>query len=95
MLKEKGLLVDIAKARIALLEVYSKAPHLWHEENNDILSCLDSLAEAATKIEPETPEDCLAVLSITQTEYIGPAQSDAPFDVMERRALERGKLMIL
>jgi hypothetical protein len=93
MSEEKGLLVEIAKARAALLKVYSEAPHFWPEDDNPIIECIDSLADAATKVKPETPEDCLAVFSITQTEYNGPGQSDAPLDEMRRRALEAGKLM--
>lgn len=67
----ENLLQDIAKVYVQLEALQQKGAHLWPEEEDALLLCLDRLIVAALTIEIKTPEDALAMTVIAGREPDG------------------------
>ncbi len=94
MPKDKSQLVEIAKVYVSLRELYGGFRPLWPEDDNAIDECLRSLELAASQFEPKNSDECIAALTIARSDYYGPHSSEGLLDVMGRRALDAGKLML-
>ncbi|GJM00244.1 MAG: hypothetical protein DHS20C07_19230 [Methyloligella sp.] len=60
-----NLLSEIAKVYTSLEKLHSLGAHLWPEDEDALLLCMDRLFIAALKVEIKTPEDCLAMTAIS------------------------------
>lgn len=84
----ENLIPEIASVYKALADLHQKASHLWPEDEDPLILCLDALFDAALGVECKTPEDCLALLAIAKSPDDLQWDSNGPFDMAERRVLE-------
>lgn len=59
-----NLLTEIAKVYTSLEKLHSLGAHLWPEDEDALLLCMDRLFVAALEVEVKTPEDCVAMTVI-------------------------------
>lgn len=80
-----NLLSKIAKVHLAIREIDREGNKYWPEDNGPIFKCLSALEEIAHRIEPETAEDCIAILAITENSVLLES-SMGSLDKLERKA---------
>ena len=80
-----NILPKLAKIYLAVQEIDREGREYWSEDDGPMALCLRYLGEAAQRIDPETAEDCLAVLAITNAPMIEESGLGS-FDRFEKRA---------
>lgn len=86
-LPPENLIPEIASVYRALAELHEKGRHLWTEDENALLLCLDRLVDAVVTLECRTAEDCLALFTIFKPfEDLDP--DGGPFDVLKCRVFD-------
>ena len=81
------LLPTIASVYVALQDLHQAGRHLWPEDEDPLILCLDRLFDAALTLEIKTPEQALALMAIAKPKYELNAHSDGPYDQAEYKVV--------
>jgi len=88
------LLIHIAKVYLQLEALHVKGRHLWPEDEDALMLCMDRLQNAALTIEIKTPEDCLALGTIFTAKQDLDPDDLGPFQQVECKVFEFARKLV-